>query len=255
MAQTQSSAPPGSNKLIIIAAAVAVAAVIAVNLYVAMIKKQVHEGQFTVYRLATSLKPGDKITSKSVDAVAVPKRFWDSFEGMVREESGSGDDSLTAQIGQRVRVPVRRNQFLAYDLFTDPNNIELDTRINPNMRLVALPVDPRTLPGSLQPGMKVDIEAQFPGGSINVMPVMENIEVFSVGTRSIVSDESAGSRGQRSFSTISIQVTPEEATNLEKIKKLVMGEFELHLRNPTDSSTPNIPEGGINPRVLQLLNQ
>jgi Flp pilus assembly protein CpaB len=256
MAQTPSTqAPPGSNRMVIIAAVVAVVAVIVVNLYVAMIKRQVAEGQFTVYRLVTTLKPGDRFDEKDIKAVPMPRKYRDSFDGMVLEESGGGDASLTAQVGQRIKIPARRNQFLTYDLFTDPSDIELDTKINPNMRLVALPVNPRTLPGSLQPGMSVDIEAQFPGGNINVLPVMENVQVFSVGLRSIADETGESSRSTRNFTTISIQVTPEEATHLEKIKKIVIGDFELHLRNPSDNSTPKIPEGGINPLVLRLIDR
>jgi Flp pilus assembly protein CpaB len=255
MAQTPNTqAPPGSNRLVIIAAAVAVVAVIVVNLYVAMIKRQVQEGEFTVYRLTTTLKPGDKLSDNDVEPVRMPKSYRSSFDGMVLEESGGADDALTAQLGQRIKIPAQRNQFLTYSLFTNPSDIQLDTRINPNMRLVALPVNPRTLPGSLQPGMSVDIEAQFPGGSINVLPVMENVKVFAVGKESIA-DESGSGRSQRNFSTISLQVTPEEATSLEKIKKLVLGDFELHLRNPNDNSTPKIPDGGINPAVLRLLDR
>lgn len=256
MAQTpNTNAPPGSNRLVIIAAAVAVAAVIVVNLYVAMIKRQVAEDSFIVYRLATTLKPGDKLAGKDVRAVPMPRKYRDSFDGMVLEESGDGDASLTAQLGLRIKLPARRNQFLTYDLFTDPSDIELDTRISPNMRLVALPVNPRTLPGSLQPGMNVDIEAQFPGGNINILPIMENVQVFNVGMRSIADDSADSGRATRNFTTISIQVTPEEATSLEKIKKLVIGDFELHLRNPSDNSTPKIPDGGINPTVLRLIER
>jgi len=255
MAQPSSTkTPPGSNRLVIIAAAVGLLAVILVNIYVAMVKRQVQEGEFTAYRLTTSLKPGDKLSQKSVKAVSIPRRFKDSFQGMVIEDPVGRDDNLTAQLGLRVKIPARRNQFLSYDLFTDPNDTELDTRISPNLRLVALPVNPRTLPGSLQPGMYVDIEAQFPGGNLNVLPVMERVEVFNVGTRSIADNTQDTRRRQNNFNTISIQVNPEEATSLEKIKKLVIGDFELHLRNPSDDSTPNIPEGGINPRVLRLLD-
>lgn len=255
MAQTPSTqAPPGSNRLVIIAAVVALAAVIVVNLYVAMIQRQVNQGQFTVYRLTTTLKPGDKLSEKDVNAVPMPQRYRDSFDGMVLEEAGEGNDALTARLNERVKVPARRNQFLTYDLFTNPNDVPLDTKISTNMRLVALPVNPRTLPGSLSPGMSVDIEAQFPGGNINILPVMENIKVFAVGSESINSDTNTG-RSQRNFTTISLQVTPEEATSLEKIKKMVLGDFELHLRNPNDNSTPKIPEGGINPIVLRMTDR
>ncbi len=237
-----------------IAAGIALLAVILVNLYVGMVRRQAHQGEFTVYKLVTTLRPGDKLSRKDVKDVTMPRRYKDSFDDAVREESTESDDALTAVIGTRLKVPARRNQFLTFDLFTDPQESELDTRINTSMRLVALPVNPRTLPGNLQPGMYVDIEAQFPGGSLNVLPVMERVEVFSVGSRSLA-DAQTGGRTQHNFTTISIQVGPDEATSLEKIKKMVIGDFELHLRNPTDPGTPKIPDGGINPLVLRLIDR
>lgn len=254
MAQTPNTqAPPGSNRLVIIAAVVALAAVVVVNIYVAMVKREVQRGKFTVYRLTTTLKPGDKLSAKDVEPQPMPQSYWDSFEGMVREEPGGGDTSLTAQLNKRLRTAARQNQFLTYDLFTNPNDVPLDTKISTNMRLVALPVNPRTLPGNITPGMSVDIEAQFPGGNINVLPVMENVKVFLVGSRSLT-DENEG-RGQTNYNTISIQVTPEEATNLVKVKKLVLGDFEIQLRNPSDLSTPKIPDGGINPALLRMIDR
>jgi len=252
---THPSTAPGHNRHVIIALVLALIAVVLVNLYVAMIKRQAHEGEFIVYRLVTSYKPGQKLSAKDVKPVSIPERFRESFEGTVMEDSADDDQALTAVVGTHIKSPARLNQFLTYDLFTDPNLTEMDTRITPNMRLVAIPVNPRTLPGSLQPGMYIDIEAQFPGGSLNVLPVMERVQVVSVGSRTVGGDASSTGRGSRNFTTISIQVSPDDATSLEKIKKLVVGDFELHMRNPTDNSTPKIPEGGINPQVLKLIDR
>lgn len=245
--------PPGGNKLVIIAAVVGVLAVVMVNIYIAMIKRQVQQGEFAVYRLVTNLNPGDKLKESNVKAVAMPKKYRSSFEGMVIEDSPGDDDKLTALLNERVRSAAQRNQFLSHDLFADAHGTPLDTKISSNLRLIALPVNPKTLPGNLQPGMFVDIEALFPGGNLNILTVLERAEVFSVGTRSIAEESQASDRNQRRFTTISLQVTPEEATALEKIKKLVIGDFELHLRNPNDNSTPKIPDGGLNPAVLRLL--
>lgn len=253
MAPPNAPTPPGSNRLIIIAAVVGLLAVVLVNIYVAMVKRQAQAGDFAVYRLTTDLKPGDKLAEKHVQATRMPRQYKDSFEGMVKEATFGDDSALTALLGERVRGSANRNQFLSHDLFTNANGSEIDTEINPNLRLVALPVNPKTLPGNIQPGMFVDIEALFPGGNINILPVLERARVFSVGTRSIADDAQPG-RGQQRFTTISLQVTPEEATSLEKIKKLVIGDFELHLRNPNDNSTPKIPDGGINPLVLRMLD-
>ncbi len=256
MAQTNSTqTTTASNRLVIIAAVVGLLAVILVNIYVAMVKRQTQAGDFGVYILDTSLKPGDKLSDKNVHAVRMPKLYKNSFQGMVIEEPFGEDDALTALLGTRIKSSARRNAFLSHDIFTNPNNIELDTKISPNLRLIALPVNPKTLPGNLQPGMYVDIEAQFPGGALNILPVLERAQVFSVGSRSIADDSQSATRKQTRFTTISLQVTPDEATSLEKIKKLVIGDFELHLRNPNDNSTPKIPDGGINPQVLRLLDR
>lgn len=244
----QSSQP--STKLVVVALIVAVAALLLVNGYIELMRTQVHEEAFTVYRLTQSVEPGTELERDMLEEQIVPQRFEDAFRNAV---SPTG---LEGRLGAPVQRHALRHDVLTYDLFTHPDEHELDRRIGMGRRLVALPVNPRTIPGGLRPGMYVDIEAPFPGSQTRVMPVIENVQVLQVGEHSIVHEaEGRGGTGPRRFSTISIEVGPREATQLAQITRMVtqVGDFELHVRNPGDREQEKIPDGGINPEVLGLL--
>ena len=247
-----SSSPQGSTKLVILALVIAGVALVLVNGYIEYVRSQAREGQFIVYRLNSSVEPGEELEQNMVNEVAVPERFDNSFNDAIRR------DGLEAKLGQPVLRYAQRNDVLTYSLFTDPDENALDRRIEDGSRLKALPVNPRTIPGVLRPGMYVDIEAPFPGGGPNVMPVMERVRVMVIGDYSIVDESEAGTNAPDSFgnfSTISVEVTPEQATQLAEITKLITGDYEIHVRNPGDRGHPKIEDGGINPDVLELLDQ
>ncbi|HEX7010333.1 MAG TPA: RcpC/CpaB family pilus assembly protein [Phycisphaeraceae bacterium] len=245
------SVPPGNTKLVAVAAIVAAVAVVLVNVYIEVVRRQAREGEFIVYRLTTSVRPGDRLSERDAQPVAVPERFRDSF-GDALDETG-----FRARLGEPFRRSANRNDVLTYALFTDPQENDLDRRIGLEMREKALPVNPRSLPAGLRPGAYVDIEAHFPDGAgSRVLPVMERVKVLAVGPYS-VADESSDASGRPmragSFASISVEVTPEQATQLAAIQTIIAGDFEIHLRNPGDTGTPKIPSGGINPQVLALV--
>lgn len=254
MTQLPSSSSQQSNTtLVVVAVVLAFIAAILVFVYVSMVRSAATSGQFVVYRLASPVSPGDKLDENDVYPVAIPKGFADSFKNAL-DQTG-----LEARVGDVFRRGARANAVLTADLFIDPDEDRLDLRISMGMRLIALPVNQKTLPGSLRPGMYVDIAASFPSsdGRPNVLPVMELVEVMSVGEKTVIDEQSSiPSRSSRSsrYAKISIEVTPTEATQLSRIQKIVLGDFELHVRKPADVGRPNMPEGGINPAVLRLLD-
>ena len=103
--------------------------------------------------------------------------------------------------------------------------------------------------------MRVDLEAPFQTaqGIVTVLPVMENVQVVALGTQTAFDDDSRPDRLQRSYQNITIQVTPEEATDLANIARMTLGNFEVQLRNPSDTAAVKIEKGGINPEVRKLL--
>jgi Flp pilus assembly protein CpaB len=198
---------------------------------------------------------GHKLAKQDVQAVQVPKEYQDSFRGFV-DTSG-----LDARIGDTVQRAADQNEFLTYSLFTLPDGAGANDagKITPGMRWVKIPVNSRSLPGALKPGMLVDIEAPFDlGGTIpTVLPVMERVKILAMGSLT-EADEANGSTAARltgGFRTITVELSPEEATQMVMVKLATAGEFELQLRNPSDVELRKIKRGGINPDVLDLVQQ
>lgn len=245
MAQTPSDSQ-NNSRLLIIAVVVAIAAVIVVNLYIEVVRQQAQPKSFTIYTANRTLAVGDKLKERDYDPVQVPETFQNAFSKAIR-----GSD-ISNRNDQVIHQPVAMGEVITVAAFTDSFEDRLDRKIDRGMRAVALPVNSRTLPGTLRPGMYVDIEAPFrgSGGVVQVLPVMENVEVMAVGARSVIDEAQGESVRNTRFSTISIQVSPENATMLSMVQKMAVGDFELHLRRPGDDTTPKIPSGGINPAVV-----
>lgn len=239
---------PGGTKLILVALTLAIAAVIITNVYIAQVKKKVQGESFVVYRLTRSVKPGHRLARQDVQEVQMPQQFQDSFRGFV-DQTG-----LESRVGDTIRRAADQNEFLTYQLFTIPDTVNDANQITAGMRLVAIPVNSRTAPGALRPGMFVDIEAPFDTGGVIpiVMPVMERVKVMAMGSL-MEGDESTGSRTLSTYRTITVELSPEEATHMAMIKLAASGDFELQLRNPTDPELRKIKRGGINPEVLELV--
>ena len=126
--------------------------------------------------------------------------------------------------------------------------------VSQGYRGVSLPVVSKLLPDPLKAEMRVDILAPVrgPGGRREVLPVMENVRVISVGSRNIV-DESVGARGGGSFETLTVEVLPDEAVLLATLTQEVqkVGVYDVLLRSPEDQRPSFIPDGGISPDVLE----
>lgn len=242
----------GSTKLLIVAAALAVAAVVLVNLYVEAAKRSVDTDEFPVFRMRVSKSPGQTLEARDIERIAVPEKFETSFAGAVASNAQGQPDN----IGEVFTRPIEPNEILEYRHFDLLNDDESRLLINRNMRGIALPVDSSTLPDPLRPEMWVDLEAPFtgPAGDIVFMPVMERVRIVSVGSTNII-DEQRGSRGRSGAGKITLEVTPEQASQLESIQTIVTGSFRVHLRRADDLNRPKIPEGGINPAVLAKLSE
>lgn len=246
----------GNPKLLIIAIALAVVAVVLTNIYIERVRRQVEENSFDVYVLTRAVRPGDRMTERDVRKLAVPQKFKDSFEGLgAMDEAG-----LKTRLAERetLQRAASAGSVLTYAMFLAEGGDDLDRNIAPGKRLVSLPVNSRTAPGALREGMFVDIEATFAtGASLPVtLPVMENVKVVALGTRTVYDDDTgARQRPIARYQSITIEVSPDEATHLSMVQRLMIGDFDLHLRNPRDAARPKIPEGGINPAVLDLIER
>src|SRR5262249_22991026 len=157
---TPPPAPVGGAKLAGVAIVLALVAVVLNSLYIDNVKKEVEGKSFTVFRLTRSVQRGDHLSDRDVRAQRVPLTFKDSFVGALDETA------VRVRIEERetIEQPAPQGNLVTADLFTAPEQSGMDRRITKGKRLVSLPVNPKSVPGSLRPGMFVDIEAPFAAG-------------------------------------------------------------------------------------------
>lgn len=258
---TPRGAPPrGNSKLMLLGVIVAVVAVVLQNAYIEMVRYQARPGEFTVFRLERDVSAGERITRQDVRPVAMPAEFRRTFQHAVPR------DELEAQFDRPLPRAASQYSILTRDLFTDEYDRALDQLVTSGRRAVTLPADDDRIPADLRPGMFVDIEGPFPrrGGATagreipEIIPVMEHVRLLAVGRRTLL-DEQLGvprTRGSGTrVGTVTIEVTPEQATQLAEIQLLAVGPFYLHMRNPGDAQQRKISTGGVNLRLLQWIGR
>lgn len=254
----QTQAPPGgSTKLVIISAAIALLAVVLTNLYIANIRNQIEARTFELYVLNKPVPAGERIRNADVKVIKVPDT--PDFREAVKLLGAMDSVGLKVRIEQReaLQRPANASEILTYAHFTGAHGEDIDSQITKGLRLIELPIDSRRIPGALRVGAYVDIAAAFPTDrGVEVLPVMEMVKIIALGTRTAYqSAEEAGMGLPRSFRSMTIEVTPEQAIQFSMIERLAVGDFDLLLRNPGDRDRPTIPNGGINPAVLELVKR
>ena len=90
-----------------------------------------------------------------------------------------------------------------------------------------------SISGFLQPKDRVDLLMSHGSGAAQVIfPLIQRLDVIATGVQTVV--DKAGDGRQRSFSTITVQVTPEEAQRITLAQQV--GKLTATLRNPDDES-------------------
>ena len=254
MAAKQNQPPAGNPRLVIVAVVIAVLAVIMVNIYIGVVTSSAQPDEITVYRLRTDIEPGDELEADDVRAVQLPESFANAFQNRVKPR----DDGTPTRVGDTFRRTAQMNDVLTYDLFQPPEQNRLDLRLDRGKVGTTLPIEPRNIPKGLQPGMYVDIEAPFRmTGGRQIKTVMERVEVLEVGARSVVDEQEDQPNSYRAgnVNTITIEVEPQLATQLDELVSLATGPFKLHLRNPADEALHKLETDGINPELLEMLRE
>ena len=253
-APSGAAAAVDSTKLVVVALLLALLSVVLVNVYIMSVKASAREGEFTFFRLRVSKDVGEQLTLEDVETVRVPESYRDSFRDVV--EPNSAGEPL--RLGDPFTRRAEQGEPLTTRMFDDLTGDASRRLITQGFRGVSLPVVSKLLPDPLKAEMRVDILAPVrgQGGQREIIPVMENVRVVSVGARTIVDETSSGnSRGAGNFETLTVEVRPEQAIMLEQITQEVQkaGVYSVLLRSPEDQRPTFIREGGINPEVLQRL--
>jgi len=249
--------PQGSTKLVFVAMALAIVAVVLYNASIAYVRKQVDQAQFKVFKLAQPVRVGERLQKKYLKPIMVPKTS--EFMDAMKQLKVIDETTILTRLNSKewkLKRSANEGQLVTHDLYDEKDDL-LGSRIREGYCEVSLPVTGKSV-GALRRGVLVDINAPLHrGGTIaESVLVMERVKVVGLGLQSLREDTSGNSQ-MRSFSTITVEVKPDVARSLSNLQRLMGGEFEfeLHLRNPTDESDRKTRADEIHPDVMKHLRE
>lgn len=240
-------APRGDSRLIIVAVALGILAVLSYNLHLSYVRNQARQKAFDVYQLTRSYEPGKGLREKDVKAVPVPEGFKDAFNDAIK------DDNIKNMVGRDFMRPGKAGDTLTYDMFHHTAADATAKSVPTGMRDHVLPVKSGvTVTPTLEPGTKVDILVS-PAGLGRTLTVMERVGVVAVGSRTV---DDPPARRAGSFRSVTVVVTPDQARKLAAIQTALGDEvFHLNVRNPNDAGETITDPSGVNPQVMRLIGQ
>lgn len=129
---------------------------------------------------------------------------------------------------------------LLYQYFTDDLNTGLAARIDPAKRAISIPVAAQTsVTNMVEPESVVDLIAAFEdrggSGEVRAQSILQGIRVLAVGTTQ--SRSQYPNVIERGYSTVTVEVTPDQANILVLVLSRAKGGLTLALRNPKTTAT------------------
>ncbi len=162
-------------------------------------------------------------------------------------------------------TPIKKGeQILGTKLLTPGPNTGLSLQVSPNKRAVTIPIDEvRGLSKLIRPGDRVDILTSVEYGrggdqKREVKTILQDVIVLATGShvtnnipRLLEKDPSGKSsfrnlNGDTSFTTVTLEATPNEAQSLIYIMSSAPGSIYLTLRNPNDRTRLTLGTTSVN---------
>tara|TARA_B100001248_G_scaffold262582_2_gene259655 strand:+ start:7043 stop:7855 length:813 start_codon:yes stop_codon:yes gene_type:complete len=168
-------------------------------------------------------------------------------------------------IGLVAAAPIKeKEQILSTKVLRPSANTGLSLQVAPNKRAVTISVDEvRGVAKLVRPGDRIDILASIETGSgpskqVSVKTLFQDITVLAAGvniTNNIPRKVEIGANntmnirnlnGDTSFSTITLELSPEDAQKLILLQSTNPGSVFITLRNPNDRVKKNMPSMNVN---------
>lgn len=140
---------------------------------------------------------------------------------------------------QKLAYPAARGEMLLWSLLEGQRAPSFSSRLPTGHRAITVPVDEvNSISGMLEPGDRIDLMAAVKKDSRSFMfPLLQNVAVLATGSRVVV--EADGKEGRRTFTTITLDATPEEAQRVLAAREV--GKLAALLRAPGDVATKGGP--------------
>lgn len=240
--------PPQKSNMTLVVVALGLGLLVALisALYTANIRAKAQADMQTVWRLKLSVSVDEVFSVKKHAAtVDLPRVAIEHMTDVITDKSVLGNWE-----GQPFKRAGTEGEMISTGLFQDSGSLSgTIKKIDPENRLCSLPINGRTAPAGLRPGMEVDLLVTItaPGQLPATHLAMEKVMVRGVGTNT---NETGGTT--RSYSSITVEVNPDEAVALVAISnspQVSAQGFALLIRPP--NVTPK--SLGVSTKVLDIL--
>lgn len=246
----------GSGTLVIIGFAIAIFAVVLMNVYVEMRVRAQQEDTVTFFKFKDDLKAGAEIEADDLDPVQVPVSMQESFGLSAIRENPERPGTPIDGLGNKLNTAVSARQMLTSDLLFGSGTTSVRPVAYQGLDEITLNIDSKKQPTNLRPGDFVDLYASVPmNRNTRYMRVMEYVRVVNLGDRV----QESGTRAKSNkYGSITIYVDPDLSTKLFDVQKRVDGQtFNVTRRDPRVKTPRDLKIGGskeINEEVLDILN-
>jgi pilus assembly protein CpaB len=177
---------------------------------------------------ARDLQRGDAVSSESVAVRRVPKEYV--HHTAIRPEQFDNVDR------QRLAVPLRRGEVLLEAHTEGKGASVFSATLKKGLRALTFEVDAvNSISGMLRPGDRIDLiyaarSITGNAGQEFVLPLMSDVEVLATGQS--VSKDRDNDKRDRTYSTVTLEVSPFDANRIILAKS--GGRLTAVLRNPDD---------------------
>ena len=195
-----------------------------INVYKAQLDKT--EPMAMVIVPQRKLIKGEIVTADVLVSRPIPETFVDS--------NGVSKTDFEIAVGQRVAFDVDKGRPLLWAHLEGGKTPTFSGQVPEGLRALTVRVDEiNSISGFLQPNDRVDLLLRHGSGDDQeIFPLIERLDVIATGVQTVVDKNS--NETQRSFSTITVQVTPNEAQKITLAQSI--GQITAVLRNPDDES-------------------
>lgn len=173
-----------------------------------------------------SMVRGEVLLSSDLSVRKIPEKYADS-------NSVNGSNYEVA-IGQRIDFDIDEGRPLLWAHLEGGLTPTFSGKVEDGLRAMTVRVDEiNSISGFLQPRDKVDLFLSFGNGpEQQILPLIQRLNVIATGVQTLVDKSSGG--GSRSFSTITVHVSPEDGQRITLAQQV--GKLTAMLRNPDDEA-------------------
>ncbi len=175
------------------------------------------------------LAKGTALTPKVVAVREVPAE-WAHSNAVTPEQFGRVEN-------QKLAYPAARGEMILWSLLEGQRAPSFSSRLAPGRRAITVPVDEvNSISGMLEPGDRIDLMASVRRDSrAFLFALLQNVPVLATGARMIA--EGDAKDGRRSYTTITLEASPDEAQRVLAARE--MGKLAAVLRAPGDAAAPS----------------